>query len=342
MLSPAMNSVRYNVLHRPLLCMVFCLFLTYNAKGAVNWRTVSLGGDSYVPLQELARFYGMRYRVLSKTELSLESKWSRITFEKKSRKCTLNGVHVWLHRGLVLHHKRWYISDVDVADVIDPVMRPHLHVRGQGDRVIVLDPGHGGRDNGAEGRRKVQEKRVALDVARRLRVLLVNRGFRVYMTRTGDHYLSLDERIKKAAAWNADLFVSIHLNAASASSAEGVETYVITSPPFPSTNASDRDRRYPSYKGNRFSHASAPLAYEVQEALIEHTGASDRGVRRARFYVLKNAPCPAILVEGGFLSNHIEESRMIDANYRASLALGIYSGIMEYMNAVRRSRLATP
>jgi N-acetylmuramoyl-L-alanine amidase len=144
---------------------------------------------------------------------------------------------------------------------------------------IVLDTGHGGKDPGAVAN-GLQEKDLALDFAQMLCRELKTRGHRVIMTREKDVFLSLDERVKIEKSANADLFISCHMNASDADSANGIETYVYSA-----------------------SGTAYQAALKVQKALITATGLTDRRVRTADFYVLRKTRCPAMLIELGFVTN---------------------------------------
>jgi len=301
-------------------------------------RYVTRAGKKLVYLNEVARVYNLRLRKAGQKNLSLSSRWSRLLFRENSRELTFNGVRVWLNAPLYRAGWRHALDYADACWTLDPLLRRYAHLQRLRCRRVVLDPGHGGRDRGARGRRGVEEKAVVLDIARRVRVHVANAGLKVYLTRESDRYLSLDERVKKAARWNADLFVSIHANATVGRRGRGVETYVLAMPGFPSTNDGHRRRRgYSVYRGNAWNGANLVLAYFIQKALLDYTRAPDRGVRRSRFYVLKEAPCPAVLVECGFLSNTYEEEKLLTATYREKVARGIASGILQYADAVREA-----
>ena len=206
-----------------------------------------------------------------------------------------------------------------------------------GPPLIAIDPGHGGRDSGAvgllprgtrtglrprtdgRGRTLLLEKDVNLDVARRLGRWLEKRGYRTVMTRTrdragGDRPFTtvgddLRARVDVANEGAASLFVSVHMNAARARTARGAETYHFTiSGP-----------------------AAAGLARSIQDRLVTRTGLPGRGVKRAGFYVLKHTSMPAVLVEGGFLTNP-KDSRLLATNaFRARVAAGIGEGVDSYI-----------
>lgn len=319
-----------------------CCILFLLAEGAlassvkVKW----ISGEPFVALRELARFYGMRYRRPTAKKVQLKSRWSELLFDVNSREVKVNGVLVWMHEGPRKYHSDYLITRTDAQRLIDPVLRPYRHLKGTLPKVVVLDAGHGGNDKGAVGSRNVQEKLAVLDIAKRTRTQLAKMGVKALLTREKDNFLSLQRRVDLADRWNADLFVSIHLNASANASAKGVETYILTSPGFPSTNTRSRKRikslRYP---GTKYDHRSTAAGYAIQRRLLDSTGAEDRGLREARFFVLKNALFPAVLVEGAFLSNNYEQARVIDAGYRDKIAKGIAHGVLDYFNYCRKARL---
>ncbi|MCZ7591258.1 MAG: N-acetylmuramoyl-L-alanine amidase [Kiritimatiellae bacterium] len=182
----------------------------------------------------------------------------------------------------------------------------------------------------------MEEKRVVLDVARRLRTHLVNAGFKVYLTRENDRFVELDERSRKAQRWGADLFISIHLNSAASTAAAGAETYVLAAAGYESTSGGLSNLTQP---GNRFEAANTVVAYQIQRAMTQRLGANDRGVKRSRFLVLKNAPCPAVLVECAFVSNAREEEQLLQESRREALAQSLARGTINYLNLAKRAQL---
>jgi N-acetylmuramoyl-L-alanine amidase len=229
-------------------------------------------------------------------------------------------------------------------------------------RRLILDPGHGGVDPGALGRRGTREKVVVMDVARRLKKKLEKQGFEVVMTRDTDKFVSLAERTEQGTVrtsplplsplpWKADLLISIHANASPNRAACGLETY------FLSEAKTDWERAVAARENaeiqtgdsgaglnvgndvgliladlaqNEFLVESSELAAQIQEAAVPHARIKDRGVRQANFYVLRNNFMPAVLVECGFLSNKSEEKLLRQLEHRERLAEGISRGIVEF------------
>ena len=221
---------------------------------------------------------------------------------------------------------------------------------------VVIDPGHGGRDTGAIGPHGVREKDVALAIARTLAERLRELGFTVVLTRKDDTYVSLDERTRIANEARADLFVSVHCNAARSRKLAGVETWTlnVASDRYATRLATfenaDAERTVSDLRliladlATRANTTDArELAQSVQESLVRTLRSrvgrvGDHDVKHALFYVLLGARMPAILVETGFISNPVEESRLRTRKYQASTAEAIARGVKEFVDG--RQRLA--
>jgi N-acetylmuramoyl-L-alanine amidase len=217
---------------------------------------------------------------------------------------------------------------IDVAKNLEPLLAPPAPPP---NRVVVLDPGHGGVNAGTRaitGNRF--EKEFTLDWARRLRPLLEARGWTVHLTRTNDVDVPLAARVAEADARGAAVFVSLHFNSAFPDPrAAGVETYCLTPQGLPSSITRNFPDDVASFHPNNAHDAgNLRLAVRVQRAMSAVTGAADRGVRRARFMeVLRRQDRPAILAEGGFLSNPDEARRIAQPEYRQRLALAVAAAL---------------
>jgi len=184
-------------------------------------------------------------------------------------------------------------------------------------KLVVLDPGHGGRDTGANGAR-LQEKEVNLDIALQAGEILAQRGFEVAYTRDDDTYLTLSERCQIANELNAAVFVSVHCNSAENSSATGTETYYYASLEDPE-RFMQKEQRY-------------KLARLLQQNLVRQLGLADRGVKQDRFTVIMDTNMPSALVETAFINNPSEEACLMDKSFRSKAARAIADAITEYMN----------
>ncbi len=218
-------------------------------------------------------------------------------------------------------------------------------------KTIVIDPGHGGKDPGAIGRRGLKEKDITLKISKMLRKELEKKlDARIILTRDRDAYIPLEERTAIANSKGADLFVSIHVNASPRPRASGVETYFlgITSDRETmrlaarenSTNTksmSDLEYILNDLIRTAKTNESSRLAARVQTSLVSHlrkkySGVNGNGVKGAPFYVLMKAAMPSILVEVSFISNPREEKRLRDERYLREIVKGISTGILDYIN----------
>ncbi|HMO52538.1 MAG TPA: N-acetylmuramoyl-L-alanine amidase [Kiritimatiellia bacterium] len=302
-------------------------------------RPVTYQGERYVRLEDLAGFYGGTLEPSPGTDrVTLQTRWADAVFRPDSRELRIGGTLVWLHDPMTRVRGSWALREGDALHVVDPIMRPAEHLRRAGSRIVVLDPGHGGADTGAKGKRGVEEKRAALDITRRVRSHLIAAGIKVYLTRDNDRFIELEERARMARRWNADLFVSIHLNSAASTTAQGIETFVLAAEGFSSTAGGSRSAAAP---GNQHNALNSALGFQIHRAVLQQTSAPDRGLKRARFIVLRNAACPSVLIECGFLSHPEEEKKMMTEAYREELARGIARGILNYVNLARRAQRET-
>jgi N-acetylmuramoyl-L-alanine amidase len=184
-----------------------------------------------------------------------------------------------------------------------PLMAAHVRAENSFS-TVVIDPGHGGFDQGGIPGQKVPEKMVALDTALRLQKLLERAGLRTVMTRSTDVFVPLSMRSAIANAQSDAIFVSIHYNASTRSSAQGIETY------------SENNR-------------GAALAARIQRQIVTRVSTENRGIRSAEYYVLRKCRLPAVLVECGFLTNPTEAQLALTTAYRQEVAEQIAAGIIE-------------
>lgn len=285
-------------------------------------------------IDALARRYGFGAPLRMGMERVLRSKYSTVVFTSNSRKLRFNNTLIWLNDAVRSNSDGWTLNRYDSQAILDPLLRPSATVRGDDVVTVVLDPGHGGADSGAIGHRRVFEKKAVLDIGKRTRDILKTQGIVVRMTRKRDTYLSLSRRSRLARRWGADLFVSIHFNACDNARVSGIETFICSSPGFPSTAGGRANAQV--YRGNHYDKKNTLLAYYLHRGMLQQVKAIDRGIKHARFQVLRDAPCPTVLLECGFISNHTEAARVIDRRHRTSLARGIANGIVSYIAKTRR------
>jgi N-acetylmuramoyl-L-alanine amidase len=248
-----------------------------------------------------------------------------------SLEATWNGIEINLGFNPQFIDGEIFLHGLDLQKNLEPLLCAPPPAFGT-NRVIVIDPGHGGDNHGTksvlDGR---FEKEFTLDWAKRLKPLLETNGWKVFLTRTSDVYVTNADRVTFADAHHADLFISLHFNATDKNDpkAAGLETYCITPIGMPSTlTRTFSDPWYENLPNNRFDMQNLQLAVRVHSAVLRATGIEDRGVRRSRFdTVLRGQNRPAILVEGGYLSNPAEAKLIESADYRQKLAEGVAAAL---------------
>ena len=292
--------------------------------------------EAFINLSEIARLYSMHLR-MHKNKIILANKYNTLEFEIKGRRSWINGSMFWLHKPSQRLGRSWCITKEDFNFGIDPILRSYTHLSKRLPKIIVIDPGHGGKDSGAIGSKRLQEKQVVLDISHKIKKGLELHGFKVILTRYDDSYPSLEDRIVLTKKVKADLFLSIHADGATSESANGVETFISTLAGFDSSNHYGENGDKSIVSNNRFNAENAILGFAIQSNLLKTSKRSDRGVRRARFFVTRNAPCPAALIECGFLTNLKEEKLLSTESYRSNVSYGIVNGIRAYRTLVSRA-----
>jgi len=289
-----------------------------------------INGQSYVSIADWSRANGFRVVSYTREQIILTNKTSRLVFNTDSPEAEINGVDVRLSFPVA---KGALISQLDLETAVKPLV---FLQKPSAKRIITvcLDPGHGGKDTGnrVPGFFWHNEKVYTLALAFELRDQLKKLGFNVILTRNSDTFVELPSRPAIANKAGADLFVSLHFNAAQSdrSHVAGPETYCITPVGAASSNAQGEGADHGATIANRVQDKSLLFAYQIQKSLVQNLHVVDRDVRRARFAVLRDAQMPAILIEGGYMTNPGEGKRIYDAAWRQQMAAAIVKGILNY------------
>ena len=299
----------------------------------------SMFGTEYIRLDDWARARGGQVRwVVPKHAAKVTLPAGTLDVTVDSRKVTLKGVNLWLAAPVVLRGTSAYVAQADLTGTIQPLLFPAKLSAARPVKTIALDAGHGGKDPGnLEGKR--QEKQYTLLLVKDVRELLIKAGYKVCLTRASDTYIAPEVRPDLARQRGADLFVSLHFNSADAAGAaavKGAEVFCLTPASAHSTNDRGERGATGAAPGNKHDTRNLLLAYHLQRALIGKAGAEDRGVKRARFAVLKNAEMPAVLIEAAFMTNAGDARKIYDPAQRRVLAQAIVDGIKAYQQAVQR------
>ncbi|MES2309401.1 MAG: N-acetylmuramoyl-L-alanine amidase [Verrucomicrobiota bacterium] len=321
-----------------IFILIFSVFLFGGGSLLAQWDVVKFDHNEYVTLRSFCKFYKLTYPegTFEREEATLKNASFTIKIKKGSRSCLMNGVRHWSTFNIEQGELDWLVSRKDVTKFFDPILRPFAIDDWAERKGVVIDPGHGGDDRGAVNRKGVREKDCTLDTALRLEKVLRARGISVVMTRRSDIFIELEDRARIAARYPDYVFVSIHFNDASGS-ARGIETYCF--PPLGGSSTEYEGRVFKrdsvEMPGNDHDFMNIFLASAIHQQVSKlnpEDDEADRGVKRARFVVLKENHLPAVLVEGGFLSNRQESARISTPEYRQSLAEKIANGIQFFFN----------
>ena len=261
--------------------------------------------------------------------LCLSNGQHHVRFYAGRKKADVDGTVVWLNAPLegAASNESWRVAGVDL-DFLQLAILPRAEGKAKPLRIL-LDPGHGGADDGASSKPPaVKEKDLTLALAKRIGAHLKKAGLHVDYTRTSDVTLPLGERSYIARKKKADVFISIHANHASNADASGVETYVLPPSGFPGTAEGTCTRSW--HVGNRNDFHNTLLGFSIHRHLAAISGATDRGLKRQSFFVLRETACPAVLLEFGFLSNAAEAHRMLCGDWQEENAAAVVAGIAAY------------
>jgi N-acetylmuramoyl-L-alanine amidase len=311
---------------------------------AFDWETATTNGRDYVTLRSFCAFYGFYYETPGGNYFTSRSTSHSIQFKLGNSDMYLDGVHYVMSFPIESGDHDWLISRMDVIKLFDPILRPEQIADRHAIRGVVIDPGHGGTDNGAASSLGY-EKNYTLETAFILEGILHAAGLKTVLTRRSDVFVDLYERAHIASLYPDYAFVSIHYNSATPE-AHGLETYCLA-PRGAASASSAYVSRADIYKlpGNDYDAQNILLASLVHSEIVRlNPGdpSADRGVKRARFVVIKQNVLPAILVEGGFVSNHLEARRVNRDDYRERLALEIARGVIRFANIMDDRNMPLP
>ncbi len=321
--------------------------------GPVLWATTKLRNIEYVSVRDLAQNFGLKAAWARGDNVMTLSMAHDVcfTFEGNQKDFIFDGLRVFLGTPALFHKGSLWVSKLDVIKIVAPLFRPASHLAqlpAAAPRLIVIDPGHGGIDPGTQHLKLgLNEKTMTLDVAQRLRKLLELSGWRVLLVRDQDVELSKDKktdlfmRDEFANRHQADLFLSIHFNAAP-ESISGVETYSLA-PQFMLSAGDEQgdEMTKTAFPGNRHDYANLLLGEQLHRAMIAGLRTPDRGYKHARQAVLRMLNCPGVLVECAYLSNDAEARRVATPEFRQKIAETLADGVQNYSAALAALRAAS-
>jgi len=325
---------------RVIFC--FCLLLGMGVAVYADWEVVLHEKRRHVTLESLADFYALKIEPPNGKKVILSDRYRSIRLEAGSREVFINNVKFILCFPVVSKNGRTLISAMDVTKIIEPVMRPGKIKDAGPLKTIVLDAGHGGHDSGATSIYG-KEKDFTLDVVLRARKLLQEKGFIVYLTRSRDVFISLEARVRMANRFRNGLFISVHFNKSNNPGASGIETYALAPRGVPSMDeASVRVSDLRQHPGNARDPENITLATLIHSAMLKNLRLYDRGIKRARFVVIRDITIPGVLLEGGFVNHPLDGRTMTTPAYRQRMAQSIVEGVLNYQRLVAGQRDAKP
>ncbi len=321
--------------------LAWLIFFGLAGAGWADFETKEIGGRDYVSLESIADFYGMAppssgKKADGKRTWEARGGGRSVRVKEESREAILSGARQWMAFPMLLSGGEPFVSRMDVSKVLEPAFRPDKVPGLPKVTTVVLDAGHGGHDKGASSRFGY-EKEFTLDLTNRVKTYLEKAGLKVVRSRTSDRFVELPVRANLPNRYENSILVSLHFNSADwKPSANGIEIFATPARGTPPTGQSKVLARD---VGKEDAHAVEPasvvLANTIFSSMLASTRLYDRGVKRARFSVLRNADVPAVLVEGGFLTNPSEAARIASKTWREDLAASIARGILAYVALVK-------
>lgn len=323
----------------------------------------------YVPLLKLCETYGIDWRWDSVLRTAVITKNGRIVLRAGSDRILINDDGKKLSGPVVFTNGAVYVPMSFVRSDLGRIVSARAEERAEKEptakpigkyaiRSIVLDAGHGGKDAGAVGRRlRLKERDLTLAITKKLKAILENNGIRVTMTRDSDVFIPLPQRANIANSSGADLFVSVHVNASRSRSMNGFECYYLSEATDDNARALEAfenatlktddgtvlqhsntlDKTLWDMKLTENRRESAQLASHICRAVENNLTTRNRGIKTARFYVLKYTRIPSVLVEAGYISNKFEELKFRDDAYLDRMADVIAKGILAYRDEYERT-----
>ncbi len=299
------------------------------------WEVVKIGGRDYVTAEGIKEFYRFDKLERQGNAVTLENRAVVMKLTVGHQDCYMNGVKFVFSYKVEGQGAKVLVSRIDLAKLVDPVLRPNYIPNAGSFRTIILDAGHGGKDPGATNPYGT-EANYNLLLAGKLKPLLEQRGFKVILTRNSNRFLTLQERVDFANRISEDaIFISLHFNAGGRH-ARGIETFTLSPQGVAHYGRGLRADDFRLRTGNEHDSANIALATAVHGSVLRRLGTNtfDRGIKRARYSVLTGIRHPAILLEGGFMS-HPYEARLIgNPAYQNALARGVADAVLKYRVAV--------
>lgn len=337
---------------------------------ALQREVISLNNAPYIPLTRICDVYDLDWKWDPYVKTATIERKGKIVLMEGSRKMLVNGSEVELDRPVLQSRGTVYVPTSFMRSGLSRIVDSLYASKPQGlmppeeaskkftIRSIILDPGHGGKDPGAIGvRLHLKERNLTLAIAKKLRDELSSQGINVIMTRDTDTFIPLPRRTELANKAGADLFISVHINAARTRMLNGFECYYLSEATddnaralealensslqlgdtAAATHSSGVDKALWDLTLTENRRESATLASYICRSVEANMEIRNRGIRTAKFFVLKGTRMPAVLLEMGYISNIAEERKMSDGAYWDRMVDAIAKGIIRYKDEYERT-----
>lgn len=301
-----------------------------------GWEIVKIGGRDYVTAESIRNFYNPLYGFttfrLDGNHLWIGSSKLVVKAAIGSQEMLINNIKFILSFPVQSYKGKALFSRLDLCKLIDPVLCPSHIQNAEFFDTIVLDAGHGGHDAGARGVYGY-EKDFALKMAMAVRTALMQRGFKVILTRANDTFITLGGRVAIANQTPKSIFISLHFNSGG-TAASGIETWALTPQSAAATMSRGGGYNVNGVTGNKQDSANIALATAVHASVISRFKFVDRGIKRAQWSVLTGCKRPGILFEGGFVTNAKECLLVASDTYRQQVSAAIGDAVVNYRKAL--------
>lgn len=301
-----------------------------------GWEIIKIGGRDYVTAESIRNFYNPVYGFntfrTQGTHFWLGSSKLILKAQIGSQEMLINNIKFILSFPVVEYNGKVLFSRLDLCKLIDPVLYPSHIQNAEFFDTVVVDAGHGGHDAGARGIYGY-EKDFALKMAMSVRAALMQRGFKVILTRANDTFITLGGRVAIANQTPKSIFLSFHFNSGGAA-ATGIETWALTPQSAAATISRGGGYNVNGVTGNKQDSANIALATAVHASVISRFKFVDRGIKRAQWSVLTGCKRPGILFEGGFVTNGAECQLVASETYRQQVSAAIGDAVLNYRKAL--------
>ena len=298
-----------------------------------HWDYIEINQKDYVTLENIKEYYRFDTLTQDGPQLTLTQARHHLDFTVDSQEVLINGTKFIFSSPISEYEESHLVSRFDLTKILDPVIRPANLQLAPNEHIdtVIIDAGHGGQDPGAQSPHGHGSEKVhTLALAKKLSTQLRKRGFKVGLTRSTDKYLTLQNRVDFANQYPNAIFISLHFNSGGGDRVQGIETFTLSPKGVVHYSRELKASDFKEKPDRNNDSVNIALATAVHSNIIKHTGRRDRGVRRARYSVITGVKHPAILLEGGFLSNRTEGASIKRSDYQDRLAFSIAEAVVEY------------